>query len=361
MSRRSPPPPPPRPRRAPPPRRHRHSRRLVVVFSTLAAVMVVVCVAAAGLVYGKLETRPVTAAQGDGVVVSVHRGESLVEVADALASQGLSRSSTWFAAAARLDGIRLRAGRYLISSGMGASEIVAVLEGTSYCPAVSITTPPGFTAAQIATRVAATRGMGVTRQQYLAALNEGGYTAPILAIRPPGDTSLEGFLFPDTYTVTACSTARQIVQAQLDDAQRRLAPLLPSSVGAAYADLIKASIVQVEVAPRDFATGASVIDNRLALPMRLQIDSTVMYGLGMAGRPMSGADEAVDTPYNSYLNPGLPPTPIDNPDLAALQAVLRPAQTDYLFYVSDACGNTYFSATEAVHEQQVREYLGKCP
>lgn len=348
------------PRRAPP-RRRRRSGRLAVVFSTLALLIVVALAVAAALVYGRLETRPVTAAQGGGVVVRVHQGETLVEVADALESQGLIRSATWFAATARLQGIRLRAGRYLVDSGMGASEIVAVLEGSPYCPALSITIPPGFTADQIASRVAGTHGIGVTRQQYLAALNQGGYTAPLLGIRPAGDTSLEGFLFPDTYTVTACATAHQIVQQQLDDAQRRLGPLLPSSASQAYADLVKASIVQVEVAPRDFATGASVIDNRLALPMRLQIDSTVMYGLGRAGTPMSSADEAIDTGYNTYLHAGLPPTPIDNPGVAALQAVLHPARTAYLFYVSDACGNTYFSATEAGHEQQVREHLGKCP
>jgi UPF0755 protein len=342
----------------------RRAGRLGLLFALLAVPLVLLGGAGATVAYARfLELTPVTSAQGSGVVVTVGRGETLDQLAAYLESQGLIRSATWFAAYARVRGIHLRAGTYLVDSGMGASEMVNVFEGPTYCPSVSFTIPPGFTVDQVASRVASTSGLRVTRQQYLDAVAAGGFHAPFLSMRPAGDSSLEGFLFPDTYSVPDCASAHQIIQMQLDEFGRYIAPQLPTDPAKAYAALVTASIVQAEILPADdgFAKGASVIDNRLAASMPLQIDATVTYGLHLTGQPPSTADLAVDTPYNTYLHTGLPPTPIGEPGTAAVQAALHPASTDYLYYVSDACGNTYFSATFAEHQQQVQEHLGRCP
>ncbi len=333
-----------------------------VVFALIAVLLVLLGGTGATLAYARfIELTPVTSTQGGGEVVTITQGETLNSVAAKLESEGLIRSATWFAAYARVRGIELRAGRYLVDSGMGATEMVSVLEGPNYQAPLSITLPEGLTVEQIAERVGSS-SLRITRSEYLAAVSQGGYTSRFLSIRPAGDTSLEGFLFPDTYTVAAGATATQLVQMQLDDFASKAAPLLPANPStAAYSDLVIASLLQAEVLPGDFADVASVIDNRLAMGMDLQLDTTVMYGLHQVGHVMSSADEATNTPYNTYLHAGLPPTPIDDPGSAAIKAAQHPASTPYLYYVTDACGHTYYSVTEAQHEKQVQEYLGKCP
>ena len=186
--------------------------------------------------------------------------------------------------------------------------------------------PEGFTIDQIADRVAATKGLDITRQQYLDAVAQDSYDAPFLSIRPAGDTSLEGFLFPATYSVPDCATAHQVVQQQLDDFASNVVPDLPSGdrPGLRRPDHRLDHPGRGEVAA-DFPQVASVVNNRLAdrhgPADRRHRRCTACT---MSGLAMSGADEAIDTPYNSYLNPGLPPTPIDNPGLATLEGALQP-------------------------------------
>ena len=336
--------------------RRRQAGRLGVVFALIGVVVVLVAAAGATLLFGRVELE--AAGSGSPMVITVRSGESLSQLADALESEGVIKSAFWFSAYARLRGVHLHAGNYQVDSAMEASEVIDVLEGAPYCPPVSFVIPEGFTVAQIATRVAAIKGLDVTRQEYLDAVAQDSYDAPFLSIRPAGDTSLEGFLFPATYSVPDCASAHQVVQEQLDGFRSNVVPDLPSSGSQAYADVITASIVQAEGVSSSFANISSVVHNRLAIGMNLQIDAIVMYGLHQSGLAMSAADEATDTPYNSYLHPGLPPTPIDNPGLATVQAAVHPASTPYLFYVS-ACGQTYYSITDAVHEQQVQEYEGK--
>ncbi|MGD1054035.1 MAG: endolytic transglycosylase MltG [Candidatus Dormibacteria bacterium] len=335
--------------------------RLGVLFALIGVVVVLALLAGGVFVYGGIELKPADTGSEAPTVVRVSPGESLDQLASGLESEGLIKSALFFSAYARIRGVHLHAGLYRVDSAMGASEIINVLEGPQYCPPVSFVIPEGFTIDQIADRVAATKGLDISATQYLAALAQTGYTAPFLSIRPAGDTSLEGFLFPATYTVPDCATAHQVIQEQLSAFQSQIVPKLPASPSQAYDDLITASIIQAEARfAADFPLVASVVDNRLADNMDLQIDAIVMYGLHLSGQPMSTADEAIPTPYNSYQNPGLPPTPIDSPGLATLEGALAPATTTYLFYVTDPCGHNHYSVTEAVHEQQVQEYSTSC-
>lgn len=335
--------------------------RLGVLFALIGVVVVLALLAGGVLIYGGIELKPADPGSEALTVVKVSPGESLDQLAGSLESQGLIKSSLFFSAYARIRGVHLRAGLYQVDSGMEASEIIRVLEGPQYCEPVTFVIPEGFTIVQIADRIAATKGLDITAPEYLAALTQSGYTAPFLSIRPAGDTSLEGFLFPATYKVPDCATAHQVVQEQLTAFGHNIAPKLPASPTQAYGDLITASIIQAEARfAADFPLVASVVNNRLAANMNLQIDAIVMYGLHMSGEPMSTADEAIDTPYNSYMNPGLPPTPIDFPGLATLAGALAPATTTYLFYVTDPCGHNHYSVTDAVHLQQIQQYGASC-
>jgi len=334
--------------------------RLGLLFALIGVVVVLALLAGGVFIYGRIELQAADTGSEAATPITVSPGESLDQLADSLESQGLIKSAFFFSAYARLQGVHLRAGEYQLDSGMAATEMLDVLQAAPFCPGVKFVIPEGFTVNQIASRVAATKGLDITRQQYLQAVAEDSYDAPFLDIRPAGDTSLEGFLFPATYTVPDCASAHDVVQQQLDAFAANVEPLLPKPGPQAYADLISASLVEAEALPSDYATVASVINNRLAIDMNLQIDSTVMYGLQDSGQAMSSADEATDTLYNSYINPGLPPTPIDNPGTAAVKGVLAPASTSYLFYVTDPCGVAHFSVTEAQHEQQVGQYGNSC-
>ena len=335
--------------------------RLGLLFALIGVVVVVALLAGAVFIYGRIELEPADTGSQAATVVTVTAGESLDQLANSLENQGLIKSALFFSAYARIRGVQLHAGAYQVDAAMAASEIIKVLEGPQYCRPVTFVIPEGFTIDQTADRIAATKGLDITKADYLAALTQSGYTSTSLSIRPAADTSLEGFLFPATYVVPDCATAHQVVQQQLDAFDQNIKPKLPASPTQAYDDLITASIIQAEARfADDFPLVASVVNNRLAAHMDLQIDAIVMYGLHMSGQPMSTADEAIDTPYNSYVNAGLPPTPIDSPGTATLAGALTPTATTYLFYVTDPCGHNHYSVTDAVHLQQISQYGTSC-
>ncbi|MGQ0511595.1 MAG: endolytic transglycosylase MltG [Betaproteobacteria bacterium] len=177
------------------------------------------------------------------------------------------------------------------------------------------------------------------------------------------ETHPEGLFFPDTYLFAKGSSDLRILRRAYDAMQRHLArewesrdPRAPYK--SPYEALIMASIVEKETgraAERDLIAGALV--NRLRIGMLLQVDPTVIYGLGEAfDGNLKKIHLQTDGPYNSYLRPGLPPTPIAATGLAALRAALRPAKTDALYYVARGDGTSQFSRTLEEHNRAVRKY-----
>lgn len=337
-------------------------RRLAATVAALSALVLVGTAAVA--IDARQQLEPVASDHGHVVEVEVTPGESLDRLADVLAKDGLVRSSFWFRWYAWFRGLEghLHPGRFLLDSGMGASAIVARLEGPGQPLDRRVVLPEGLTATQMAARIEG--ATGIPAAEYLREVQSGRFDFPFLAMRPPG-ASLEGFLFPDTYEVPAGATAHDVVRLQLEAFERKALPRLTAAPSALsrYQLLVVASLVQSEARfPDDEPLVASVIANRLARGMPLDIDSAVMYGVGRPGQPPSTDDLRRDTPYNTYLHPGLPPTPISNPGVAAIDAALHPASTAYLYFVSDGCGHNHYSVSEAEHERQVAIYLGSpCP
>jgi len=165
---------------------------------------------------------------------------------------------------------------------------------------------------------------------------------------------LEGFLFPATYDVSPQITPRRFIEEQL--AAYRAAMSHVDLTRAASKNLTEYDVVtigsmierEIEV-PAERPLAGAVIWNRLHLRMRLQIDATVEYALPVYKPVLTYRDLQVDSPYNTYLHAGLPPTPIANPGLASLQAAAHPAAVPYLYYVArnDGSGRHYFSASYA--------------
>jgi UPF0755 protein len=224
---------------------------------------------------------------------------------------------------------------------------------------VRVLVPEGETRRQIAAR-AHTAGL---TGSYLTASKRSSLLDPAHYGAPPATPNLEGFLFPATYDLYSGDPASRLVHEQLiafterfgDEEVRRARELHITP----YQLLIVASMVEREAQLTDDRDKvAAVIYNRLRLGMPLGIDATIRYALGDYTRPLTTAQLALDSPYNTRLHRGLPPTPISNPGLAAIHAAAHPAHAGYLYYVASAngCGGLVFSDSEAQFEQDAAAY-----
>jgi hypothetical protein len=224
---------------------------------------------------------------------------------------------------------------------------------------VRITIPEGETRLQIA-RVAAAKGL---TGSYLKAARSSSLLDPAGYGAPRGTPNLEGFLFPATYELYAGDPASRLVAEQLTafeenfgGAERRRAHALHVTP---YQLLIVASMVEREaLLASDRPKVAAVIYNRLRLGMALGIDSTIRYALNDFTKPLTEAQLRIDSPYNTRTHRGLPPTPISNPGMAAIEAAARPARVPYLYYVNgaDGCGELVFSTSYAQFERNAAAY-----
>jgi uncharacterized YceG family protein len=275
------------------------------------------------------------------VVIPAHSSSS--QIGDELERDGVIASSFFFKLRATLAGDRgdLRAGAYTLQHDMSYSRVLDVLTtAPKAAPTSQLTLIPGRTRLQIdrLLRAQGIRGSYIAASRHSRLLNPRAYGAP----RSTPD--LEGFLFPDSYQLRDPITASSLVADQLRNFRRQFATV---PLGYArrrhltpYDVLIIASMVEDESATaRDRPLVASVIYNRLARGMPLQIDATTRYATGNYTRPLTQSQLNSSSPYNTRIHPGLTPTPIDNPGLAAIQAAAHPARTDYLYFVVKPCGN----------------------
>jgi UPF0755 protein len=252
-------------------------------------------------------------------------------------------SGFFFELRATLAGERgnLRSGTYQLQQGMSYS---AVLTKLTTAPPVaqtsSLTITEGHTR-QYVGRLLRTQGI---KGSYLSATRSSPLLNPQAYGAPRHLSTLEGFLFPDTFRLVDPIKISALVDDQLRDFKQRFA-----TVNLAYArskhltayDVLKiASLIEGEAAtPHDLPRVASVIYNRLADGMLLGLDSTTRYATGNFTGPLTESELHSPSPYNTRVNPGLPPTPIDSPGLAAIQAAAHPAQTNYLYFFTKPCTN----------------------
>jgi UPF0755 protein len=312
---------------------------------------VVALVLAGGVIWFLVELfQPFGTSPHGSVTVTVPPKSASSQIGDLLAREGVIASSFFFEARATLAGERssMRAGVYHLQLGMSYGAVLAKL--TKAPPAAKVT---DITIAE-----------GRRRQQIDALLRQqhvpGSYLAATrstkllnphtygLRHRPP---SLEGFLFPDTYQVVQPVRIATLVADQLRTFKQKFAKV---SLGYArskhltpYDVLIIASLIEAETpTAHDRPLVASVIYNRLANGMALGLDSTTQYATGNFTRPLTVSQLRSRSPYNTRTRVGLPPTPIDNPGLASLQAAAHPARSSYLFFFAKPCTRGSVFATD---------------
>lgn len=308
--------------------------------------------------YDGLVTRPMKPAAGDQPF-TVAVGEGAAAIAVRLEQAGLVRSAAAFRTYLIYKGLdtSIQAGEYVLSPALSPIRIAERLQDAT--PAqVKFVILPGWRLEEIAAGLP-TSGLNITPDEFLGvARNPGGG----LDFLPTG-ASAEGLLFPDEYIVPRVIQARQLVDLLLSHFALALTPELRDGFSkqglSVYQAVTLASIVQREaIQPDEQPIIASVFLNRLAANMPLGADPTVQYVLGFDSAnnswwkvPLTLDDLKIDSPYNTYINLGLPPGPIANPSLSALQAVASPATTAYLYFRArcDSSGRHVFAETFDEH------------
>ena len=296
--------------------------------------------------------------------VLVEEGDTLANVADKLEDSGVVGSSELFELGARVDGAdtEIKPGEYRLERGASAEEILATLSSEEKdVSTYAVTVPEGLTVRQTAEAISAGSGIPVAEVEAAAKKTDYGYAF----LDDPAVKSTEGFLFPKRYEFEKGTGAPGIVDRLLEQylietegldfagAQERLKLT-------EYQLVTVASLVEKESAtPEERPVIASVIYNRIRADMPLQIDATVQYAIGEPKEELSLADLEVQSPYNTYENPGLPPGPIASPSRESLEAALNPAQTGHLYYVLEADGKRHFFTNDYEEFLEAKRTAGR--
>lgn len=289
-------------------------------------------------------------------VVEIPPGRPFPAVARDLEAAGVVRDSRLLALYARVTGAagRIKAGEYEFTPDLTPRQVLARLV-RGEIRQHRITIPEGYTVREIAELLAAERLADVA--EFVAAAED---PAVVRSLGVPANR-LEGYLAPDTYRFVRGLPATSILKAMVARYRANVTPALleeAARLGLTEHQLVTlASIVEKETGrPEERPLIAAVFHNRLRKGIPLQSDPTVIYGIKDFDGNLRKADLLQWTPYNTYRIPGLPPGPIANPGLAAIEATLRPANVDYLYFVSRNDGSHHFSRTLAEHERAVDRY-----
>lgn len=285
------------------------------------------------------------------VEIAPHTGT--VGIATALKDAGVVRNAWIFAALREVKGGTLKAGEYRFAEPTSMLTVYGRMRrGDVYTVALVI--PEGFNLFDIAQAVAAA-GLG-SQEAFLRAASRN-----VSLVRPwsPKATSMEGYLFPDTYRFS-----RRVTPDTMLAAMTHRFGQVALRLGLAGPDVARtvtlASLVEREVhVAGERPVVAGVFENRLRLGMPLQTDPTVVYASLLRGTwtgVIHQSELHSDSPYNTYTHPGLPPGPICNPGAAALHAALHPATTEYLYFVANADGSTHFARGLQEHNANVATY-----
>jgi UPF0755 protein len=298
----------------------------------------------------------------EGVMVRIPEGASFDAILDSLDASDLIGSRTAFKLLAKAKGEdgRIKPGTYKFAHGISSAELLqALVEGRSTLK-VKVTFPEGVTIRRIAGIAARQIGCDSATVVKLASDRDFLKTIGINA------STAEGYLMPDTYFITWGEKPETLLRRMADLFLRFYSDSLKSRAAqqnlTPYEVVILASIVEGEArVDEDRPIIAGVYMNRLRRGMKLDADPTVQYLLPDGPRRLLYSDLKIDSPYNTYIYTGLPPTPINNPSRASILAVLNPDRNDYLFFVAkaDGSGRHTFSRNAKEHEIAVKEYRAR--
>ncbi|HEY2003655.1 MAG TPA: endolytic transglycosylase MltG [Candidatus Saccharimonadia bacterium] len=301
----------------------------------------------------RLDLRPL-AKTGSTKEFRVMPGENAPSIATRLKAAGLIRDRNAFVTYINFHGLRphLKLGTYLLAPTMSANLIAEDIAGGKTLTK-RLVVPEGYRLSQIEAEAVSS---GMNQQAFEAAL-AAPHGQSFLAGKPAG-VDLEGYLFPDSYSVDTATTPAELVNAMLDNFGARVGAEYVQAFAAEgltlHQGLTIASIVEREVnIPEDRPIVAQIFITRLHTGMPLGSEVTARYAASLLGVPFT---TTVDSPYNTLTHTGLPPGPICSPGLSALDAVAHPATTNYLYFITGADHKDYFAHTYAEHQANIAKY-----
>lgn len=311
----------------------------------LISLVIIVCILAGLYFWWENGISPADASNTSPKTFIVMKGQGTRVVVDNLKNAGLIRDSIVFFLLLKKTGIdsKIQAGQFYLSPSMSANEILQKLQIGKFD--MSITIPEGKRAQEIADILQ--KKMPQYDQEWREKLDQN-----------------EGYLFPDTYLLPVNAGIEEVIDAMKKNFDKKYAEITNNTTLSQNEIVILGSLIEREAKnSEDRPVVSSVIHNRLNLGMKLDIDATVQYALGFDQsertwwkKQLTYEDIEIDSPYNTYNNAGLPPGPIASPGLASLKAAASPAQTDFLFYISDKKGNNHYAKTLGEHNQNINKY-----
>ena len=272
--------------------------------------------------------------------VTIEPGTSALEISKQLEEQNVVRSFTllYITLLTLYEPSDLKAGMYVFDEPSTVFDVANTLANTvPQEDAIKVTFPEGF-----------------THFEYNELVPEAFATTTDL-------TEYEGTLFPDTYFIPTSYSSQDVLSLLQETQTERLQPLQEAIAASNFTEeevLILASIIEREANDEtSMRLVSGILQTRLAIGMALQVDASVAYGLGKPGTQLTRTDIETDGPFNTYTRPGLPPTAIANPGLQAIEAVLNPTPSDYLYYITGNDGNFYYAETLDQHNDNIARYL----
>ncbi|MCB0369097.1 MAG: endolytic transglycosylase MltG [Bdellovibrionales bacterium] len=312
-----------------------------------------------GYLYWSFVFEPATKDQKQ-IIFEVTENKNFITIANELEKENLIKNTHFFNIYAKLTGQRskIKVGEYALNSQMRPKEILSIItSGISISKPLTI--PEGYNIFEIAELI---EKMGIAKKEEFTKLAfDKKFIFEVLGHQ---ESSLEGYLYPETYQVTKYMNIKEIIRAQVRQFKNIFKTVLSQSQSNELNQrqlLILASIIEKETGnPSERSLISSVFHNRLKKRMRLQTDPTILYGKSLASGKLemniSKSDIlSKENPYNTYAIPALPPGPISNPGKAAMMAAVQPAKTDFLYFVSQNDGTSRFTTTLIEHNKNVKE------
>jgi UPF0755 protein len=314
-------------------------KKLTILF------IIILLVVAALLIWWSNGVAPVSKKDTGTQTFVVNKGAGIREIASSLKRAGLIKDPVVFFLLVKKEGLekKIQAGSFKLSPSQSAGQIAKNL--TLGTQDIWITIPEGKRAEEVAEILK--KNLPLYNDSWVETLKEN-----------------EGYLFPDTYLFPKESTVETVVNVMRGTFDSRFAEVENHTNLTHDQVVILASLIEREAREDiDRPIISSVIHNRLNIGMPLQIDATVQYALGYdAGeqtwwkKNLTVTDLKIDSPYNTYIVTGLPPGPIASPGLAVLKAAANPADTDYIFYITDKNGENHYAKTNAQHNANIKKY-----
>ncbi len=332
-------------------------RLLIVIFILLGMLSL------AGNLYYKSASKPVNPNSTISRVVDIPAGANVKQIATILKDQDMIKNKKVFVANVKETGKaeEIKSGKYKLSQNMSNDQIIdKLIKGQVHQDGIKVTIPEGSISTEIV-NLLVKKNLGDRKKFVKLFRTPSEFSDKHSFLKDSRITTLEGFLYPETYYFKKGTSEKDIFDKMLSEFDRNYKKSISANVKKNkynfYDTIIMASIIEKEaVKDEDRPIIASVFYNRLAKKMKLQSDAVLQYGLPERKGKVLYSDLKVESAYNLYIHHGLPPTPIASPGLKSMIAASRPSKTDYLYFVTNVNGVNSYSKTFEEHDKNAKNY-----